>query len=58
MPHSFVLRLRDILIEQDAERRRQTDAFTQRITQHKNGNNHPGMGLDENSLLDAAEEFF
>jgi hypothetical protein len=46
------------MIEQDAERRRQTDAFTQRMVQHQNGNNHPGMGLDENSLLDAAEEFF
>lgn len=58
MPHSFVLRLRDLMIKQDSDRRRQTDMFMNQTLQNRqtNGNNHPLSGLDENSLRDAVDE--
>lgn len=56
MPHSFVLRLRDMMIEQETERHKQTEAFMKRqVPTGNNGNHH--MGINESSLQEAIEDF-
>jgi hypothetical protein len=56
MPHSFVLRLRDLMIEQETERHRQTELLMKKQVPNGNNGNSP-IGLDESSLREAVEDF-